>query len=177
MAASSSSSNIRLVTNTRCPFAQKAWIALRVKQVELEIDEISLYGPNGKPDWFWNLNPQGTVPVLVVSSSSKNDKKKTSVVTDSDDILNELDDIVGNTNGQNNILLYPSDIAVEEIETWRQERINQKLLPLGQQAVLAHQLTPPLQSVLQEMDRAVVGPFLLGSHVTAADCHAFPFVW
>jgi len=28
------------------------------------MEEISLYGKNGKPDWFLELNPDGTVPVL-----------------------------------------------------------------------------------------------------------------
>ena len=29
------------------------------------MEEVSLYGAGGKPDWFMKLNPKGEVPVLV----------------------------------------------------------------------------------------------------------------
>ena len=38
----------RFITNKMCPFAQKAYIALEVANAPYEMEEISLYGPNGK---------------------------------------------------------------------------------------------------------------------------------
>ena len=73
---------LRFVTNRQCPFAHKAWIALEESQRPFEMEEISLYGPNGKPDWFWKLYPAGTVPDLVAGDQ---------VLPDSDNILDNLD--------------------------------------------------------------------------------------
>ena len=42
-------SNIQFITNKRCPFAQKAWIALESSEVGYDMREISLYGVGGKP--------------------------------------------------------------------------------------------------------------------------------
>lgn len=54
-AAPSNPSRLRLVTNKRCPFAQKAWIALeeyhQSKANAYELLEVGLYGGNGKPRW------------------------------------------------------------------------------------------------------------------------------
>ena len=44
---------------------QKVWIALEAARAPYELQEVALYGAGGKPDWFWDLNPDGTVPVLV----------------------------------------------------------------------------------------------------------------
>jgi hypothetical protein len=46
-----SPSSTRFVTNTKCPFAQKVWIALEVAQAPYDMEQVDLYGPNGKPDW------------------------------------------------------------------------------------------------------------------------------
>jgi hypothetical protein len=46
-----SPSSTRFVTNKMCPYAQKVWIALEVVKAPYDMEEISLYGPDGKPDW------------------------------------------------------------------------------------------------------------------------------
>lgn len=46
-----SPSSTRFVTNAKCPFAQKVWIALEVAQAPYDIEQVDLYGPDGKPDW------------------------------------------------------------------------------------------------------------------------------
>jgi len=50
------------------------------------------------------------------------------------------------------------------------------MLPVGKKAVLGGS-TGKLMSMLKEMDKDVVGPYLCGNKVTLADCAAFPFLW
>lgn len=165
----SPSSCIRLVTNKMCPFAQKAWIALECSQTPYELQEISLYGSGGKPDWFLQLNPKGTVPVLVCNGDGG-----ALVLPDSDLILDALEQ------GHSAIppchrALFPSDTERRQaVRAWRQ-RVND-MLPIGKQAVLSGN-SNALQQVLQSMDNLVQGPYLIGEELTTADCQAFPFLW
>lgn len=155
-------------TDTR-PFdddvtAQKAWIALEVSGITYEFIEIGLYGPNGKPDWFWKLNPKGTVPVLDCGDGE--------VWADSDLILDRIPQLLpGGT------VLQPSSPEVEQkIQEWRRE-INQ-MLPIGKNAIQGRgKKIKPLLDVLRRLDEMVIGPYLCGSQVTVADCAAFPFMW
>jgi glutathione S-transferase len=157
--------SMKFVTNKMCPYAQKAWIALEVAKCHYELVEVGLYGSGGKPDWFWKLNPKGTVPVLVCNDGTEENGHV--VLPDSDLILNYLQDEISNP------LNPPPDIK-SIVQTWR-NRIRY-MLPVGKRAVLGGNKNE-LQKCLREMDSAVVGPFLAGDVVTAADCHAFPFVW
>lgn len=157
-----SASSTRLISNTMCPFAQKAWIALECSQTPYEMQEVSLYGAGGKPGWFLKLNPQGTVPVLVSAEGV--------VLPDSDLILDALEN--GLVPTQVNLL--PRSDIKPQVHQWR-KRIN-SMLPIGKRAVLSGAVAP-LRTTLKEMDQYVVGPYLTGSTITSADCHAFPFLW
>ena len=109
--------------------AQKAWIALEASNVPYQMEEISLYGPNGKPNWFWKLNPKGTVPTLVASDGAS------SVYTDSEDILNSIGNLVQDSSSRPDIV--PSD----EDSVRRDKEFRQKLtefLPIGKSAVLGY---------------------------------------
>jgi glutathione S-transferase len=162
-------SKARFITNKMCPFAQKVWIALEESQIPYELQEISLYGANGKPAWFRKLNPAGTVPVLVYTSSPTN---KDVVVPDSDLILDHIQQ--GLIEGTRNALCR-SDRDDLLIKSWR-KRIND-MLPVGKRAVLSAAAPSQFGPLLQDMDQAIVGPYLTGTQVTVADCHAFPFLW
>lgn len=156
---------IQFVTNTWCPFAQKAWIALEASNAEYQMKEISLYGAGGKPDWFWELNPKGTVPVVVINEG---DNKK--VFADSEDILDAVLD--GGIKGDGNM---SSDEERDAIMKWRRI-ISKQLIPTGKSAVLGGSKSE-LQSLLKELDSEVVGPYLTGEKFTVADAAAFPFFW
>ena len=156
----------RLITNKMCPFAQKAWIALETSKTPFEMQEISLYGANGKPDWFWELNPQGTVPVVVYGNGE-------TVLPDSDLILDQIDQISAAA-VETTAPLCPSNLK-SDISDWRQ-RIND-MLPVGKQSVFANKPSSKLKQQLKAMNDAVKGSYLTGQTVTVADCHAFPFLW
>ncbi|CAB9509577.1 S-transferase DHAR2 [Seminavis robusta] len=162
----------KFVTNKMCPFAQKVWIALEASGAPYELEEVSLYGPNGKPDWFWELNPSGTVPVLVCHGGA-------TVYPDSDLALDVIEDgsaIVGVTLNDKVKLDNSNKKLQAQIQEWRQSMLNDKLLPIGKKAVLGGS-KQKLYDVLQEMNGKVVGPFLCGEQLTSADCAVFPFLW
>lgn len=163
MALQNSPAATRLVTNKMCPFAQKAWIALECASTPYELEEISLYGRNGKPDWFLKLNPSGTVPVLVAGGGAM-------VLRDSDLILDAIEN--GQVGADNK--LAPKELQ-SSIKQWRKDM--NRLLPIGKSFVLSRRSLPQLQSILKNLDDRVVGPYLLGDAPTTADCHAFPFLW
>lgn len=159
-----SPSTTQFVTNKMCPFAQKAWIALEVSQAPYEMKEISLYGMNGKPDWFLAMNPSGTVPVLSCYGGAV-------VYPDSDIILDEI--AKGAVEG--GAKLSSDEVTVKE---WRDD-INKRLIPLGKQAVLSSSQPKKkeLMSLLKQLNSNVKGPYLCGAEITLADCAAFPFFW
>jgi glutathione S-transferase len=164
----SNQQDIQFVTNTWCPFAQKAWIALEASNAQYDMREVSLYGAGGKPDWFWELNPRGTVPVVVV----KDGGEKT-VLADSEYILDAVMD--GRIKGDGRMLLDESKERYKKISKWR-EIISEQLIPVGKSAVLGGSKSK-LQSLLKELDSLVVGPYLTGETLTIADAAAFPFLW
>lgn len=162
----------KFVTNKMCPFAQKAWIALEVSNIPYELKEISLYGPNGKPDWFRKLNPLGTVPVLSCSDGAL-------VLPDSELVLDYIGSGPTGTGadpGRNRLALDPADAElVARVGTWR-GRVSDTVIPLGKRAVLEGG-ERDLYRALKELDGFVEGPYLCGGVVTLADCAAFPFLW
>jgi glutathione S-transferase len=168
--ASTQAVKLRFITNEQCPFAHKAWLALECSGLQYTTQQVSLYGSNGKPDWFWQLNPEGTVPVLIVEAD------KQIVLPDSNLILDWMQD----NNMQSTSLSIDqcsadkSDTA-DKIAQWR--RMVDKMLPVGKNYVLSKSNKQGLITMLQEMDASVVGPYLTGDTVTTADCHAFPFLW
>lgn len=163
--SASNSQEIQFVTNTWCPFAQKAWIALEASNAKYSMREISLYGAGGKPDWFWELNPKGTVPVVVVSDGGEK-----MVLADSEDILDAVLD--GRIKGDGNM---STSEEKDAIMRWRNV-ISKQIQPVGKSSVLGGSKSK-LQSLLKELDSQVVGPYLTGNTFTVADAAAFPFFW
>ena len=164
-----------------CPFAQKAWIALETSGAAYKLEQVSLYGPGGKPDWFWKLNPKGEVPIVVVFSKKDNQQL---VLADSDLILDEIQQCIaaggggGESDGGDSLLYLPSSTG----DTETQNKINtfraclKEFLPIGKKAVLGGS-KEKMWSKLQELDSLIVGPFVTGDKITVADCAGFPFLW
>ncbi len=129
------------------------------------MEEISLYGANGKPKWFLQLNPSGTVPVLNI------DDGKT-ILPDSELIL---DYIASEQNKITSSYVKNDDILSSKVKKWR-KNITEKVIPIGKRAVLGGS-KDQLDKLLAELDEQVEGPFLCGNSLTVADCSAFPFIW
>jgi len=162
--------------------------------------EVSLYGSGGKPDWFWELNPAGTVPIVVTVTSSSSsvtaevddDGKEgwEEVFADSELILDAIGngrivasdtiDTIDTNEDKEGALLLAGKMSEEEnarVDRWR-SAISDKLVPVGKSAVLGGS-SSKLRSLLKEMNELVDedGPYLVGNRVTLADCAAFPFLW
>jgi len=52
---------MRLIDAARCPYCARVRIVLAEKEIEYETVEIDL---SNRPDWIYDLNPTGKVPVL-----------------------------------------------------------------------------------------------------------------
>jgi len=126
------------------------------------MEEIPLYGMNGKPSWFLKLNPDGTVPVLVCDGDL--------VMTESEVILDFLNQGTEKT--------LPSENKKEQklVNHWR-ELVSCKVIPIGKNAVQSNTTPKNFLNLLEEIDNKIVGPFLCGDKITIADCAAFPFLW
>ena len=175
----------KFVTNRQCPYAQKVWMALEAWQIPYTLVEIPLYGHGGKPDWFLKLNPQGTVPVLVISDHSLE-----RIITGSNEILDMLlqESRFGDTTNNNN-----NDNCDSYV--WdRHELIDQQLLVAGKSAVLRrgdpknmlalHQVLHQMEEQLQQQqyhnnnnDRDAGFLTTKQKVPSILDCHTFPFLW
>ena len=138
-----------LVMHQMCPFAQRAWFALEESGLNFQLKEVGLGS-----SLVYDLNPKGLVPVLVDPDGK--------VIAESEDIV----DIVMDKAGKQS--------TASEVSGIRQ-LVNQRLLAAGKKAKLFGQggdLTP----VLEDLDKLVVGPFMAGDDVSAADLSAAPML-
>jgi glutathione S-transferase len=136
---------------------------LEAAQAPYELEQVSLYGPNGKPDWFWKLNPKGEVPVLVCHGGEV-------ILADSDLILDEIGTAV---EGGSDIVPKDED-GIARAKGFRSKL--REFLPIGKKAVLGGD-KDKMWSKLKELDNLIEGPYVCGEDVTVADCAGFPFLW
>ena len=86
---------IQFYTNPTCPFAQRAWIALKKNKVDHEFIHIAL--GDKKPQWYIDtVNPRGTVPTL---------RYKGTRIFESSVVTEFIDEVFGNGDGS----FVPSD--------------------------------------------------------------------
>jgi glutathione S-transferase len=132
-----------------------------------KMEEVSLYGPGGKPDWFWKLNPKGEVPVLVVDSNV--------IFADSDLILDEIGMVMANDGSS--MLVVPGNNSQELDNKAKAFRsCLREFLPIGKKSVLGGD-KKKMWDKLQELDALIEGPYVAGEELTVADCSGFPFLW
>jgi len=160
--AGATQGSLELVTNTMCPFAQKAWVALEESGLSYDTREISLYGAGGKPDWFLRLNPKGEIPVLVTENGVP--------IVDSENILSWVE--------SKTHAMKPQDEALGG--QWRR-CVSGRVAPSGKRYVFSgsasdkaelHAALAELDGILQKSD----GDFAAGTEFSVADAAAVPFV-
>jgi glutathione S-transferase len=168
---------LRLVTNKKCPFAQKTWIGLEcyyhsnnnsgssssssgpTATGDYELLEVGLYGGNGKPGWFLEISPKGQVPVLWLPSGR--------TITESDTILDHLLTLPGP-----NPLLPPSP---ETYQQWR--ALLGPFLKTARTAIERGD-DASLSSALSKLEKQIPppSPYLAGTTFSVADCGVLPFM-
>lgn len=58
---------MKVISFKICPFVQRVTALLEAKNIEYELEYISL---NDKPDWFLEISPNGQVPVLITDNGT-----------------------------------------------------------------------------------------------------------
>ena len=82
-----------------CPFVEKVKILLQSKRIACDLINVNI---RSKPEWFLQLSPEATVPLLEVQDSTGT----TLFINESNIICDYLDEISGPS-------LYPSDLAIK----------------------------------------------------------------
>ena len=136
---------------------------MEAAKIPYSLEQISLYGPNGKPDWFWELNPKGQVPVLVCDGGAR-------VLADSDLILDEIGSVA-----ESGLDIVPrGDDQIAQVKEFRAALID--FLPVGKKATLGGN-KEEMVAKLRDLDELIEGPYVCGEQVSIADCAGFPFLW
>jgi glutathione S-transferase len=87
-------------TNGWCPFCERVWLCIRVKQLPYRERLVSL---QNKPDWYKELVPTTQVPAILLHPTSNNDDPSVpkvnsrTIIWESLDIMKALDDTFPNT--------------------------------------------------------------------------------
>lgn len=146
-----------------CPFSQKANLALQFRKAEYDMHTVDL---SNKPDWFMELNSEGSTPVFAEEGQS-------SPLCDSSEIVSRADEI-----GKGDVVLKRED------PNW--DKASEVISPmLGAMASLLKNddesadgdLKKDLSEALSNLNsylKSVSGPYLLGDKVSALDCDLAP---
>jgi glutathione S-transferase len=160
-------------TNGWCPFCERVWLALRVKNVPYTETLISL---QNKPQWYKDLVPTTLVPaVLFYGGDSSNERK---IVWESNEILKELDRSFPDT---------PRLMLDDDPNFIQAQEMNDELQTAGFQYIFNSTMSisateqierkEKFMSCLDDLDNALGeqnGPFRLGAEFTGIDAIMVP---
>lgn len=143
-----------------CPFTQKANMALRARGVHFQVELVDL---SAKPDWFLDLNEDGSTPTFVEGAN---------VLTSSDDIVEHADEI-----GKSGSALYsennPKWDAAFDVVAPLFSAFVKLIKNKGDDAPFMEELTKTLAAIDAHL-RGVEGRFLIGDELSALDCNLGP---
>lgn len=161
--------------NRNCPYAQRSWIALGELQVYFTYKDIEL-GKDNKTDWFHQLNPNGTVPVIQHGET---------VVYESLVINEYLQEVFGS----DRVKLLPTEPGLRAYARILISRCDAKFVKVCY-SYLSHkpdgsddnakddQLRGQLEAELRFLDTAIGkfgGPYFLGESMSLVDIAYIPF--
>ena len=159
-------------TNGWCPFCERVWVCMRVKNITYQERLINL---QNKPDWYKELVPTKAVPAVLFHNSS-NDEHSRKLVWESLDIMKALDDAYPNTQ---RLVLDTDDYKAARV-------MNGELSKAGFGYIYASSNIS--ETELQEKERVFIdnlnslenaleksgGPFRLGKDFTGIDAEMIP---
>ncbi|KAI1872454.1 hypothetical protein JX265_005334 [Neoarthrinium moseri] len=157
---------LKLYAACFCPFSQRVWIALEVKEMQYQYCETD---PYKRPTQLLEANPRGTVPAIREGEWASGE---------SSIILEYLED------HDQNVPLFPTDPRLKaNCRLWI-DHINSKIVPsyfgllravdLNQQAEWQRRLQNDILALVQAADER--GPYFLGGDLCLVDIHFAPFV-
>lgn len=150
-------------TRGDCPFSMKAMLALAAKDIAFDERWVDFAA---KPDWYLELNPDGTVPTLVCSDAE--------VIASSDETVAWADEVGG----------APLRLYREESELWLPAAAViapvfsafaklMKSTDEAEHAALKAALAEALAAVDAHLEKSA-GPYLLGDELSAMDLNLGP---
>ncbi|KAM5470208.1 putative glutathione transferase [Microsporum audouinii] len=160
-------SDLKLYGSCFCPFVQRVWVALEVKDIPYQYIEID---PYKKPDSLLEVNPRGLVPAIRHGNWG---------CYESSVLLEYLEDLdIGKP------LLPPGDPQLRAHCRLWVDHINRHIIPcfyrLLQEQDLAKQIsyTEQLKDHISKLVNAshVHGPFFLGRSISFVDIHFAPWM-
>ncbi|MBD2770695.1 glutathione S-transferase family protein [Iningainema tapete] len=172
----SNTTSILFYANRNCPYAQRSWLTLLELKVDFEYQEIEL-GKDNKTDWFLELNPNGTVPVI---------KHGDTVIYESLVVNEYLCEVFGD----DKVNLMPNDPAGRSRARILINRCDSKFVKLSysylshkrtaeeDSVVKDNQLRTQLEDELRFLDNAISstgGPYFMGKTVSLVDTAYMPF--
>ena len=161
---------MKLYSAWYCPFAQRVWMSLILKQIKFEYIEIDPYQET--PEWLELSKGTGQVPVIVIDGEN---------IIDSTLIMNQLDGMFPETP---TIFSTDADKRTEQ-EHWI-DHINNNIVPYLYRYLKAHvegkerdeseqKLLSGLSVFSEAIDRE--GPYFSGKEVSAVDFSFIPFAY
>ena len=79
-----------------CPYCQKVWLFMEEKGINYEIRKVTMFCYGEKEAWYKKIVPRGMLPALVFEYPCK----KQEVITESDVLLERLEETFGALNGK-----------------------------------------------------------------------------
>eukprot|EP00560_Eucampia_antarctica_P007880 CAMPEP_0197824936 /NCGR_PEP_ID=MMETSP1437-20131217/2119_1 /TAXON_ID=49252 ORGANISM="Eucampia antarctica, Strain CCMP1452" /NCGR_SAMPLE_ID=MMETSP1437 /ASSEMBLY_ACC=CAM_ASM_001096 /LENGTH=463 /DNA_ID=CAMNT_0043424757 /DNA_START=55 /DNA_END=1446 /DNA_ORIENTATION=- len=159
-------------TNGWCPFCERVWVAMRVKNIPYTETLVSL---QNKPQWYKDLVPSTLVPAVLFYGDD--DKKDRRIVWESDEILKSLDEDFPDS----------PQLMLKTPEFEAALKMNEKLQSAGfrysygnstisEDEKMERETT--FKECLDELDTALLeendGPFRLGPEFTGIDAIMIP---
>jgi glutathione S-transferase len=161
-------SDLRLYGSCFCPFVQRVWIALEIKNIPYQYIEVD---PYKKPESLLQINPRGLIPAITHGSFS---------LYESSVIVEYLEDINQGTNP----LLTPGNPQMRAHSRLWADHVNRKIVPafysylqaqeLDKQTDYAIELKDGISKLVDAADPH--GPYFLGQHMTLVDVDFAPWM-
>ena len=160
-------------TNGWCPFCERVWVALRVKNIPYRESLIPL---QDKPQWYKDLVPTTLVPA-VLFHNNRDEKNERKIVWESMDILKALDEAFPDT-PQLVIDTPEFEAAMKEINELFSAGVSYQFSSRNDTLTEAD-VEARRESFLKKLDEldialATSAPFRLGSAFTAVDASMIP---
>eukprot|EP00698_Gefionella_okellyi_P016239 TRINITY_DN4641_c0_g1_i1.p1 TRINITY_DN4641_c0_g1~~TRINITY_DN4641_c0_g1_i1.p1 ORF type:complete len:235 (-),score=33.98 TRINITY_DN4641_c0_g1_i1:63-767(-) len=158
---------LTLLSMSQCPYAQRARLALAVKGIEHHLFNVDL---KNKPQWFFDLNPNGQVPTVVYNGE---------VVYESTIVMEYLDEAFP---GLVNLFPDRKEAALRARIRLFQSFVDKKLtdafykVMFGQKAPGEEEVNKLNQQFEFMEQRITSDGMLLGLDLSAADLSVYPFV-
>jgi len=157
---------LKLYGSCFCPFVQRVWISLEIKQTSYQYIEID---PYKKPEWYLKLNPRGLVPTIQHGDWQ---------CYESTVLMEYLEDL-----GEGQPLLPADPKKRAQCRLWS-DHINRRIIPGFYRYIQAQEAEKQIEfasefknEILKLVDAAdAEGPFFLGKDIGFVDVQIAPWV-